>query len=277
MLKIDLHIHSAFSDGTLSPQVLVRELKEKRVCVASLTDHDTVDGVEPFLAACRRLSIQGVSGVELSATHDRVLHILGYAFDPRHEALRVGLERNRNSRNIRNAQICEKLRALGCDVTLAEAETLAREAGSSSVGRPHIAQALCAKGCVPSLQVAFDRYLKRGASAHVFQSFMTAEECLQLVRGAGGLPVLAHPRQTALLDQIPPLLSRLKAGGLWGLECWSPGNNAAEVYRSLELAAEFGLYPTAGSDFHGGRHGAPSVGIRVAEDVLPWARLCGGL
>ena len=277
MLKIDLHIHSAFSDGTLSPQVLVRELKEKGVYVASLTDHDTVDGVELFLTACRRLSIRGVSGVELSAAHDGVLHILGYAFDPCHEALRVGLERNKNSRNVRNTQICEKLQALGCDVTLAEAETLARAAGSSSVGRPHIAQALYAKRCVPSLQAAFDRYLKHGAPAHVFQPYMTAEECLDLVRGAGGLPVLAHPRPTAPLDQIPPLLSRLKAGGLWGLECWSPGNSAVEVYRSLELAAEFGLYPTAGSDFHGGKHGAPSVGISVAEDALPWVRLCGGL
>ncbi|MDR2523853.1 MAG: PHP domain-containing protein [Synergistaceae bacterium] len=277
MLKVDLHLHSSFSDGTLPPRALARTLKEKRICVASLTDHDTVDGVEVFLAACRKLSIRGVSGVEFSAAHEGVLHILGYAFDPHDETLRAALERNRDSRNLRNVQICEKLRALGCNIALEEAETLAKATGSSSVGRPHIAQVLYAKGCVPNVQAAFDKYLKRGAPAHVFQPFLAAEECLRLLRGAGGLPVLAHPRQTTSLDELPPLLARLKDAGLWGLECWSPGSSPAEVYRSLELAAVFGLYPTAGSDFHGKKHGTSSVGVLVTEDALPWARLCGGL
>ena len=154
MLKVDLHLHSSFSDGALPPGALARTLKEKRICVASLTDHDTVDGVEFFLAACRKLSIRGVSGVEFSAAHEGVLHILGYAFNPRDETLRAALERNRDSRNLRNVQICEKLRALGCNIALEEAETLAKATGSSSVGRPHIAQVLYAKGCVPNVQAA---------------------------------------------------------------------------------------------------------------------------
>ncbi|MDR1621722.1 MAG: PHP domain-containing protein, partial [Synergistaceae bacterium] len=143
MLKIDLHLHSDCSDGVLSPDELVRELRAKRVSAASLTDHDTIDGVKSFLTRCRRASIKGVAGVELSAAHDGVLHILGYRFDVENEALRSALEQNRKARNLRNVRICEKLRELGFDITLEEAELCA---GTEVVGRPHIARVLWNKG-----------------------------------------------------------------------------------------------------------------------------------
>ncbi|MDR3264599.1 MAG: PHP domain-containing protein, partial [Synergistaceae bacterium] len=110
MLKIDLHLHSAFSDGIFSPSDLVRRLASGGVSVASLTDHDTVEGVVSFLAGCRGKSIRAVSGVELSAAFDGVLHILGYRFDVDDEPLRNALEKNRGARHERNVAICQKLR-----------------------------------------------------------------------------------------------------------------------------------------------------------------------
>ena len=274
MLKIDLHLHSSFSDGVFSPRELVERLKTRRVVVASLTDHDTTDGVSGFLALCRKSSIKGVAGVELSASYPGILHILGYRFDVANQALRNALEKNRNAREIRNASIIEKLQELGFDVSLEEAAALA----DGVVGRPHIAQALWSKGYVPNLKAAFDKYLKRGGAAYVPRLRLPPEECLSLIHEAGGLPVLAHPRQTTTdLDELALILRRLKDAGLWGLECWSTGNKPADVYCLLEIAAAFGLFPTAGSDFHGGAHASVEAGVIVGEDILPWGRLCGGL
>ena len=274
MLKIDLHLHSSFSDGVFSPGELVQRLKARRVTVASLTDHDTTDGVSEFLAQCRKASIKGVAGVELSASYPQNLHILGYRLDIASPALGNALEKNRNARKIRNVLIIEKLRELSFDVNMEEAAAYA----DGVVGRLHIARVLWNKGYVPNPKAAFDKYLKRGGAAYVPRQLLPPEECLKLIREAGGLPVLAHPRQTTNdLDDLSSILGRLKDAGLWGLECWSKGNSPAEIYRLLEIAAAFGLFPTAGSDFHGGAHASAEVGVIVGEDILPWSRLCGGL
>jgi len=170
--------------------------------------------------------------------------------------------------------IFEKLREQGFNVGVEEALAYAE----GVVGRPHIARLLWSKGYVPNPQAAFDKYLKRGAAAYVPRRLLQPEECVGLIREAGGLPVLAHPRHTTPeLDDLPPILRRLKDAGLWGLECWSQGNSGADVYRLLKTAADFELFPTAGSDFHGGGHASAAVGVLVGEDILPWSRLCGGL
>jgi predicted metal-dependent phosphoesterase TrpH len=302
LLKIDLHLHSSFSDGILSPEKLALWLKAKKVSVASLTDHDTAEGVELFLSRCGKFGIKGIAGVELSAAYNGVLHVLGYRFDPENEVLRTTLKRNRQARHARNLLICEKLRNLGLAISIEEVKAsiegmkasveevkasveevkasvgVGFEGDGRAIGRPHMARVLWNKGYVPNVKAAFDKYLGRGGAAYVPRPLLPPEECIRMIRRAGGLPVLAHPRQTTPdLDQLPPLLSRLKNDGLWGLECWSPGNSAAEIYRCLQIAASFDLFPTGGSDFHGGNHSSVSVGVVVREDLLPWAHLCGGL
>ena len=274
MLKIDLHLHSSFSDGALSPAELVGRLKARNVIVAGLTDHDTADGTGQFVALCRKANIKGVTGVELSAAHTGVMHILGYRFDATNHALQSALEKNRNARSARNESIFEKLRELGFDVSAGEAAAYA----DGVLGRPHIARLLCDKGYVPNFKTAFDKYLKRGGPAYVPRLLLPPEECVSLILGAGGLPVLAHPRQTTPdLNDLPPIVRRLKDAGLWGLECWSQGNSPTDVYRLLGIAADAELFPTGGSDFHGNDHASSSVGVVVREDILPWGRLCGGL
>ena len=274
MLKIDLHLHSTFSDGLFSPGELAQRLKARKIVVASLTDHDTTDGVSDFLTLCRKASVKGVAGVELSASYGGILHVLGYRFDVAAPALQNALEKNRNARETRNDLIIEKLRELGFDVSIEEAQAFA----GGVVGRPHIAKVLWNKGYVPNLKTAFDKYLKRGGAAYVPRLLLSPEECVDMIREAGGLPVLAHPRQTTPdLDDLPAVLRHLKDAGLWGLECWSQGNSGADVYRLLGIAADAELFPTAGSDFHGGGHTSPAIGVIVGENTLPWGRLCGGL
>ncbi|GHS99436.1 phosphatase [Synergistales bacterium] len=275
MIRIDLHLHSTFSDGELSPPELVLSLKKYGVSVAALTDHDNTDGVKLFLARCRASSIKGVSGVEVSAAYGGVLHIIGYRFDLENKALRDALEKNRSARLERNIRICERLREIGFDITLEEARSYA---GSDVVGRPHIALAMVNKGYVPSISSAFERYLARGAAAYAPRPLLPPEECISLLRAADGFPVLAHPLQTTPdLDDLPPILRRLKDAGLWGMECWFQGASLSVVYRCLEFTREFGLHPTAGSDFHGHSHAGKHVGVAVTEDLLPWAVFCGGL
>jgi predicted metal-dependent phosphoesterase TrpH len=272
LLKIDLHLHSSFSDGVLSPERLAGRLKAGGVSVASLTDHDSTEGTGAFLASCREASIEAIGGVELSAASEKVLHILGDRFDTESGGLRDAIEKCGRGRAGRNASICEKLRKLGLDVSPEEAAVHAE----GVVGRPHIARVLWNKGYVPNVRAAFDRYLGRGAPAYVPRLLPSAEEWIRLIREAGGLPVLAHPIQTTPdLDDLPPLLSRLKEAGLWGLECWFAGGGRRETYRCLEIAGKFGLYPTAGSDFHGGSHSVTSPGVTVGDDLLPWACLFG--
>ena len=247
-----------------------------KVSIAALTDHDTVEGVPAFLAACHGRGIRGVAGCEFSSClkDGDELHILGYRFDLKDSALNEALELCRASRAARNAAICERLAALGLPVTLREVEA---RAGGRVVGRPHIAQVLWEKGCVSTLQDAFTRYLGMGAAAFVPRELLPVEEVIRLIRGAGGLPVWAHPlKSLPNPDAFPDVLDRLKEAGLWGVECWFHGSSPAQTFLCLNEAGRRGLYATAGTDFHGRGHGAGIAGHVVEDDLLPWARFCGG-
>ncbi|NLL36120.1 MAG: PHP domain-containing protein [Fretibacterium sp.] len=276
MIRINLHLHSTSSDGVFSPAELVRMLRKNKVSIASLTDHDTTEGVRSFLDSCRRHSLRGVAGVELSSLHQgEELHILGYRFDLDHPELNDLLTACRNARCERNKAMCERLTSLGFPVSLEEVEA---RVPVGVAGRPHIAQVMREKGFVPTEQEAFLRWLRRGRPAFVPRVLLPAESCIEVLRRAGGLPVWAHPL-TSLSDpsELEPTLDRLKEAGLWGLECWFPGATSAVTYRCLVEAGKRGLYQTAGTDFHGraGR-GERISGCVVEDDLLPWAWFCGG-
>ena len=277
MIRINLHMHSTFSDGVYSPSELVRLLSLHRVAVAALTDHDTVGGVGAFLMACRKRNIRGVAGVEISSRFDNgdELHVLGYRFDPQAQPLNEVFRRYEGSRRARNAAICARLTDLGLPIALEEAEQLA---GGGVVGRPHIAQALLNKGRVPTLKDAFDRYLGRGAAAFVPRDLLPTKEVIRIIIEAGGLPVWAHPlKSLSNVDEFPSILDCLKEVGLWGIEYRFHGASSAQVLTCLKEAVQRGLRTTAGTDFHGrAGHSAKISGCVVEDDLLPWARFCGG-
>ncbi len=269
MIRIDLHVHSTHSDGTLSPDALVQRARRRHISVMALTDHDTTDGVASFLASCSRWNIRGIPGIELSAQYERTMHILGYRIDGTKESFKEFLSRIREGRTERNEAMCAKLQALGIPVTMEEVRD---EAKGEIIARPHMARVMVRKGFVPDLDTAYSRYLGTRSPAYVERYRPEPKACIEAIRDAGGVAVLAHPFQTEeSLSDLSPVVSSLKDSGLWGMECLSSHHSAAQSLQLLELAGRVGLYTTGGSDFHG--DGALEMGIDVSDGFLPWGRL----
>lgn len=271
MILIDMHVHSNYSDGTLSVESIVKAAKKRHLSFVSLTDHDTTDGLGPFMSACKENGMEGLAGIELSADSDYTLHILGFRIDRSNKALQNRLDEIRDHRNARNHIICKKLQDLGFDIQIEDVTVLSK---GQVIARPHIARLMMQRGYVSSIGEAFIKYIGYGGSAHVERIRLTAEECINLITGAGGLAVLAHPAQTYLEDEeMDQLLLRLKNNGLWGIEALYSGHSPEQTYHYLKMADKFDLYPTAGSDFHGTNSHGVELGVAVSEDFLPWARL----
>lgn len=247
---IDLHCHSTASDGSLSPEELVLYAKTKGASALALTDHDTVAGISEFLEAGQKYGLETIPGVEISADyHQGTMHVLGYYIDHNHPFLLRELSRLQQARKERNPKIIEKLREMGLPITLKQVQALAR----GQIGRPHIAQALLLNGIVSSVEEAFQKYLSRGCPAYVEKFRFSSSDSIDLIKKAGGLPVLAHPFTLNIQDpnELKKLLEELKDNGLKGLEIIYPEHTPEQTKEYEKLCQELGLIPTGGSDFHG--------------------------
>ena len=260
MARIDLHLHTRYSDGSLTPAEVVDLAHQAGVTALAITDHDIVDGIPHALDAATPMGIEVIPGVELSSRfNERELHVLGYFFDWQDSAFRDLLAQQRRSRHVRNPQTIERLNALGLE--LSEEEVRAK-AGSDSIGRPHVAQVLVDKGYVQDTREAFDRYLKEGAPAYVPRMLSDTRDVIAWIRNAGGVPVLAHPTWTRCQGEpLYRLCACLKEAGLSGLEVFYSSHNRRQTSRFLELAKRLDLLVTGGSDFHG----AANPGIQVGR------------
>lgn len=225
-----------------------------------VTDHDSTEGLDAGLAAGRDLDIEVVPGVEINTdVAGGEVHLLGYFIDWRNAALQQTLSGLRHARLDRARRMVDKLTEMGRPVSM---ERVLEIAGGGSVGRPHLAQAIVEKGYARTFQEAFDLYIGRQGPAYAGRTRLTPAEAVQLILQAGGIPVLAHPRQTS--DLVPGLVE----AGLQGLECYY-GNYAPEdVEGLLAVARRYGLQPTGGSDFHGPGRLADLGGTPVPTAVL---------
>lgn len=266
MKRIDLHCHSLCSDGADPPWKLARKGSNAKLDLMALADHDTAEGVPEFLETARRLKLPAISGIELSAAWPGTMHILGYDFDPYHEEFRRRLSELQSCRDDRNLRILERFNDLGIPMSIEEVQN---EAGKGVIGRPHFARVLVRRGIVPHMKMAFAEYLSRGKPAYVLKRGFPPAECIELIQLAGGKASLAHPIQTAPLKDLPPILKELKAMGLWGLECYSGHHKPDQVKAFRELARQFDLAETAGSDYHGSNRPGYHVGVSVPDDVPP--------
>ena len=264
---IDLHTHSTASDGLLSPSGLVRKAARLGLHGLALTDHDTTAGIDEAVAAGREHGVQVVAGIELGVAAPwsppdsaQEIHLLGYFVDPHDRGLAAAVERMRRSREERAPHIVRRLHEHGVALSLAD---VAREAGGSVLGRPHVARALVAAGAVPDVDTAFSRFLGNGRSCHVARDLLPASEALAVIRGAGGLPVLAHPGLCSIhVDELADRLPGLREQGLEGMECGHPSHSAGLPRRLERIAAAHGLLVTAGSDYHGPGH---KEGLRLGH------------
>lgn len=248
-MDLDLHLHSTASDGTLPPAEVVAAALAARLDVIALTDHDTLQGVEPAIAAARGHALAVVPGLEVSTTWDQgEIHILGYFIDPTDRDLvaHVGLATER--RRERLEAMVARLAAQGIEVAFDRVEAAA---GQGAPGRPHLARAMVEAGIVASVPEAFDRFIGNDHPAYLPTRLLDPAQAIDLIRAAGGLAVWAHPP----LHWLDALLPELRKAGLAGLEVYRP-NMSRDRMLTLERAAREGaLLVTGGSDWHGPESG----------------------
>lgn len=271
MSRLDLHLHTTFSDGSRTPTDVLALARKAQVSAVAITDHDTVAGLPEAIAAGRSLGIEVVPGIELSSRWGETeLHILGYFLEWNDQVFQRQLTRFQDARHVRNPRIIEKLNALGIDITYDEVRTLA---GNDSVGRPHIARVLIEKGYVTSAKEAFDRYLADGAAAHVPRELPDPREAIAIIRAAHGIPVLAHPSWLDRSEGITKICEQLKAAGLGGLEVHYSSHRPEQTSAYLDVARRLDLLVTGGSDFHGVTKPDIEVGIGRGQLKVPEAIL----
>ena len=246
-MLIELQSHSTVSDGQLPPAEVVEKAAQAGVTTLALTDHDAVAGVAEAQAAAERLGVELVPAVEMSCVHEYAedLHICGYWVDL--EAMAPICERAQQERRNRAGEIVENLRREGFDLTVEDA---IREAGAAdSIGRPHIARAAGATG---DLGPFFEEYLVPGAKAFVPRRWPSAAEAIELIRGAGGVAVIAHPYWD--LSDPAEVEDLVRSLGADGIETFYPSHSREQTEHLLALCDELGLVPTASSDYHGPTH-----------------------
>ena len=259
-LRFDLQAHSTRSDGVLPPAEVVARAARAGVELFSLTDHDTVDGVDEALAAGREHGVRVVSGTELSALRapDAEVHVLGYTLDHHDAGLSQRLQAFRADRELRIVRMADRLEELGLELDRTELD--ARRAAGRPLGRPHLAQAaLGAHGNAARLSAEgadtrdgfFARYLVPGAPAYLPRLTPTAEEAIAAIHEAGGVTVWAHPFwDVAATEEVLAEVELLATAGLDGVECFYPTHTRAQVQALCDRCEALGLLRTGSSDFH---------------------------
>ena len=260
--RLDLHVHTTASDGTLSPSAAVRSAQANGVAILGIADHDTTEGLREAQEAANGTGLVLVPGVELSVGQGaRETHVLGYFVDPDEPELQVVLETLRGARDGRNEGIVQRLKELGAPISLDRVKQIS---GGGSVGRPHIAKALVEAGHVSSEGEAFGRYLARGKPGYVGRERLSPAEAAVAIRKSGGIPVLAHPAKLGARRVIEGILDQ----GMGGIEVYHSDHTDADAEMLLALARERDLVVTGGSDSHGPHSDRP---IEIGSlDIPEW-------
>jgi 3',5'-nucleoside bisphosphate phosphatase len=265
---VDLHCHSTASDGTLPPREVVRLAKESNLTALALTDHDTIAGIADASDEARKLGIDFLAGIEISAEypHPGTMHILGYGVDPQNPTLKNLTDTLLAGRDNRNPRIVAKLNEMGVAVTMEEWEG---EAKGAVLGRPQLAAILLRKGYVSSIKLAFDKYIGQGAPAYFDKERLTPKEAIERIRGAGGLPILAHPTQLRTTNdaQLQQTIKNLADLGLAGIEVIHSDFDAAMVEKLNRLADSMKLLKSGGSDFHGSNKPNIQLGLAAGRKI----------
>jgi len=251
---VDLHVHTNASDGIFSPAEVVESAKHINLKAISITDHDTVEGYVQAEKLFRKTEIEPIPGVELSCYYnDADVHILGYLIDYTNPEFVKKIKVLRQDRYERGEEMVSKLNELGINLSMDTVKTIA---GQSSVGRPHVADALLKEEFVQTYDEAFARYLGYHAPAYVPKKALSPEHGIDLIHLIGGVAVLAHPG-TLKHDEFFPDLVEM---GLDGIEAYHSQHTSSNVQKYKNIAKKLGIIYTGGSDCHGPRKGKILMG-----------------
>jgi len=246
---IDLHTHSTASDGSFSPSALIIEAAKCGLSAIALTDHDTTGGIKEAAKAAKENGIRFIPGIELEIAWNRdgEFHLLALGLGELKDEFTAALEELARRRLKRNLEIIDRMNEAGIEVSYDEVQALGH-----SIGRPHFAAFLTERKIVKNRLQAFDRYLGKGRPFYIPKEGLEFELALNIIRGSGGIAVLAHPMSLyTAWGKLPDLIKSFKEKGLDGIEAWHPSTRVSYCKRLEELGRKLGLYITAGSDFHG--------------------------
>ena len=265
MTFVDLHAHSTASDGTLAPRDVVRAASQAGLTAIALTDHDTIAGIADAADEARLLGIDFLPGIEISCEYPRpgTLHMLGYGIRPGDPTLARMTANLVAGRNERNDKMITLLREQGVPITL---EMVKAVAGGDVIGRPHFARVLMDLGVVSNNAQAFGRYLGSGGSAYVDKERLSAKRAIGMIHAAGGIACLAHPTQLRKENsaQVRQEIKNLADFGLDAVEVIHSDHRDSVVAELTEIADDYGLLKTGGSDFHGSNK--PHIALGTAHD-----------
>lgn len=246
--RIDLHMHTTFSDGHYTPTELIKKVNEQNINIVSITDHDSLNGLEEAIAAGEEFGIKVIPGVEISTdVEDREVHLLGYFIDINNSELKKYLSFFRDERIERAKIMVNKLVNLGFDISINDVLDVAKD---SAVGRPHVALAMMNKGIVTDFYEAFQKYLRDDGPAYERKIHVSSQSALKLIADAGGLSFIAHPGH--MKESI--LMSLINAG-VDGIEVIHPSHNDYQKKYYKGIVNQYCLLESGGSDFHGGIKG----------------------
>jgi hypothetical protein len=244
--KTDLHMHTFYSDGYNSPERLIEKANSQGIKILSITDHDSVNAISEATKYAEKFGIEIIPGVEVSTDiRDTEVHILGYFVDPDNKDLEHYLNFFREERYKRAIRMVNKLNILGLQITIDDVLVSAKD---SAMGRPHIAQALLAKGQVKSFFEAFYKYIGNHAPAYERKVHLSPQSAFKIISDAGGLSFIAHPGN---MPEI--LIKELIDAGVDGIEVIHPSHSPDQVKFYRGIVNEYFLLESGGSDFHGGK------------------------
>ncbi len=274
--NIDLHIHSTASDGTLSPIEILNQAEKLKISAIAITDHDTINGSKEALSIGIPSSLQFLTGVEISVSplpsylDSGTFHVLGYAIGSDDATLNRALDTLKTARKNRNPKIIKRLNDLGINLTMTEVLDIIGEV--DQIGRPHIARVMIKKGIVKSIDEAFQKYLAVGKPAYVDKYRADAAKAIELILGAGGIPVLAHPYLLQLKKgkHFEDLIVALKAMGLRGIEAYYPDHSPDQTAEYIKIANRNDLLITGGTDFHGSLKPKIQMGSGTGDFFVPY-------
>jgi len=265
---IDLHTHSIFSDGTMTPFELVKYAHEKGLAVLSLTDHDSMGGVTEAIDAGAQFNITVIPGIEFNTNHNGDIHILGYFIDVNSASLKAYLDSTKDKQIHWVIKTLNKLKKQKIDLDIEKIINNKNKVNISS-----IISEMIRNQYVEDAKEAQEKYFDKGKLAYIEYLDHSSEQCIQIIRKIGGIPVLAHPMKISNnADEIFKIIKMLMKTGLQGIECYHPENSPEFTNALVLFCGNNDLCVTGGSDFHGFDKpmdlAHPKVPIKVFEDLL---------
>jgi len=265
--KIDLHTHTTASDGIYSPSALIDYAVSKGVRALAVTDHDTTGGLEEAVRHAATTDIELIPGIEFSIDYSGgTFHLVGLGIDFHHPGYREVTEWLQHERDMRIVRMVDDLRAHDIDISIDEVRL---ESAGASIGRPHVARILVKKGYAPSVTDVFKEFLVKGKPGYAKKKKIALGDALTLIRDSGGISAVAHPISMNFGDfnSFRTMVKGFAAEGLQGIEAYASMHTLDEVKKFLEIAEEFGLLVTGGSDFHGDKN--EKIGYYQPETPIP--------